>query len=47
VIRRLRPGDDDILRALEPAYERPVPMALDASAGASREADQVLWTWAT
>jgi hypothetical protein len=22
VIRRLRPGDDDILRALEPAYER-------------------------
>jgi ribosomal protein S18 acetylase RimI-like enzyme len=25
MIRRLRPGDDDILRALEPAYEQPIP----------------------
>ena len=25
MIRRLGPGDDDTLRALEPAYERPIP----------------------
>lgn len=30
MIRRLAPGDEDVLAALEEAYERPIPRALES-----------------